>query len=90
VDPPPGARSIDAGHDPEKASRLLEVPHPRMAERLFVLAPLADIAPRLVPPGWHETIESARRRRAAIEGPDAVRIIGELVPPPRTRHGGAR
>jgi 2-amino-4-hydroxy-6-hydroxymethyldihydropteridine diphosphokinase len=81
VDPPPEARSVDAGHDPEKASRLLEVPHPRMAERLFVLAPLADIAPRLVPPGWHETVESARRRRAVIEGPDAVRVVGDLAPP---------
>ena len=32
--------------DPAKAARLLEVPHPAAAARLFVLAPLADIAPR--------------------------------------------
>jgi 2-amino-4-hydroxy-6-hydroxymethyldihydropteridine diphosphokinase len=32
-------------HDPD-----LEVPHPRLWERRFVLAPLAQLAPELVPP----------------------------------------
>ena len=34
----------------------LVIPHPRMWERGFVLAPLADLAPELVPDGWEETL----------------------------------
>ena len=33
----------------------LTVPHPRMFERRFVLAPLADLAPDVVPEGWEQT-----------------------------------
>ncbi|MBI3747404.1 MAG: 2-amino-4-hydroxy-6-hydroxymethyldihydropteridine diphosphokinase, partial [Chloroflexi bacterium] len=70
-------RSMDARIDAAKSSKRLEVPHPRAASRLFVLAPLADLAPGLVPPGWGQSVESARRRQAAIEGLQAVRPIGE-------------
>ena len=76
IERPQAARSIDADTDPAKASKLLEVPHPAVASRLFVLAPLADLVPGLVPPGWHETVETARRRQELIEGVDAVRAIG--------------
>jgi 2-amino-4-hydroxy-6-hydroxymethyldihydropteridine diphosphokinase len=76
IERPPEARSIDAETDPAKAGKVLEVPHPAAASRLFVLAPLADLAPRLVPPGWHETVETARRRQERAEGSDAVRAIG--------------
>ncbi len=76
VERPPRAVPRSAAIDPGAAVRLLEVPHPSMAGRLFVLAPLADLAPRLVPPGWHETVETARRRRAIIEGPGSARPIG--------------
>jgi 2-amino-4-hydroxy-6-hydroxymethyldihydropteridine diphosphokinase len=35
----------------------LVVPHPRMWGRRFVLAPLADLAPELVPPDWEARVE---------------------------------
>jgi 2-amino-4-hydroxy-6-hydroxymethyldihydropteridine diphosphokinase len=72
VEPPATGRSAD----PSKAALPLTVPHPEAQNRLFVLAPLADLAGRLAPPGWSETVETARRRQARLEGPDAVRPIG--------------
>ena len=65
--------------------RSLEVPHPEARNRLFVLAPLADLAPRLRPPGWHETVETARRRRLDVEGDDAVVPAGVLSGLPARR-----
>jgi 2-amino-4-hydroxy-6-hydroxymethyldihydropteridine diphosphokinase len=76
VERPPEARSLDAGLDPAKAAKRLEVPHRDLGERLFVLAPLADLAPGLVPPGWTETVETRRRRVAATEPPGSVRVVG--------------
>ena len=43
----------------------LVVPHPRFRERLFVLEPLAEIAPGLVDPATGETISALRRRARA-------------------------
>jgi 2-amino-4-hydroxy-6-hydroxymethyldihydropteridine diphosphokinase len=80
VERPPDARSLDAETDPAKAAKLLVVPHPAAATRLFVLAPLADLAPRLVPPGWGITVLTARRRQEVIEGPHTVRPIGAWDP----------
>lgn len=80
IERPPEARSNDAEQDPAKAARRLQVPHRDAGERLFVLAPLADLAPRLVPPGWTESVETRRRRVAAAEPPDAVRRIGHWDP----------
>jgi 2-amino-4-hydroxy-6-hydroxymethyldihydropteridine diphosphokinase len=82
VERTPEARSIDADDDgdPKRVPKLLEVPHREAGSRLFVLAPLADLAPRLVPPGWGETVETARRRQAAVEGESAARVVGEWDP----------
>jgi len=72
VERPQMARSAD----PERSGvQWLEVPHASAMERLFVLEPLADISPRLVPPGWHVTVATARDRRRSIEGVDAVRPV---------------
>jgi 2-amino-4-hydroxy-6-hydroxymethyldihydropteridine diphosphokinase len=40
----------------------LQVPHPRFRDRLFVLDPLAEIAPDLVDPVTHLTIRQLRDR----------------------------
>jgi 2-amino-4-hydroxy-6-hydroxymethyldihydropteridine diphosphokinase len=63
--------------DPAKVTRLLEVPHPEAGRRLFVLAPLSDLAPDLVPPGWTESVEQARARRESVEGVSAVRVLAD-------------
>lgn len=75
VERPPEGVPLSAAADPGAARRLLEVPHPSMRDRLFVLAPLADLAPGLVPPGWRSTIATARAERQRDE-PGAVDVVG--------------
>jgi len=72
VERPPAGQSVEVA---TKGVRLLVVPHPDAAERLFVLAPWADVAPDQRPPGWPETVREARDRRAVREGRDAVRAV---------------
>lgn len=74
VERPPAARSHDAAR---AGAQWLEVPHVAAAERLFVLAPLADLAPELVPPGWSLSVAEARARAEAAEGTDAVEPVAE-------------
>lgn len=72
VERTPAGRSLDAAAETAPGMDRLVVPHPAAHQRLFVLAPLADIAPRLTPPGWEATVEEARRRQALREGEHAV------------------
>ena len=77
VERPPDGRS----DDPSRTGvQWLDVPHAAAAERLFVLAPLADLAPGLVPPGWGATVMSLRRARVAVEGADAVHPVARWEP----------
>lgn len=48
----------------------LSVPHPRLAERAFILEPLAALAPNLLHPQLAESIESLAAR---VRDPRAVR-----------------
>jgi 2-amino-4-hydroxy-6-hydroxymethyldihydropteridine diphosphokinase len=53
----------------------LTIPHPGIAERAFVLAPLAEIAPELVHPVTHEKVEDLL---SVVNGLGGVRKMGKL------------
>jgi 2-amino-4-hydroxy-6-hydroxymethyldihydropteridine diphosphokinase len=79
-----GPRNIDIDilfHDAlVVAAPDLEVPHPRLAERAFVLCPLADIAAGLRHPVLGRTVGELC---AAVAGRDTVRRVGPLAAPER-------
>lgn len=57
----------------EVATDELQVPHPRLGDRVFVLAPLEDVSPELVERQWRERLGGAEAVGAA------ARRVGEIV-----------
>jgi 2-amino-4-hydroxy-6-hydroxymethyldihydropteridine diphosphokinase len=57
----------------------LTLPHPRLTERAFVLAPLAEIAPDLLHPVLHVTVGALAV--TILSGAD-IRSLGHLLMPP--------
>jgi 2-amino-4-hydroxy-6-hydroxymethyldihydropteridine diphosphokinase len=70
---PKGPRLIDLDillYDSETVTTPeLQIPHPRMLLRRFVLAPLAEIAPQLTHPSWHASVNDLLAR---LEDPSQV------------------
>lgn len=59
---PKGPRTLDLDllvyGEERSEDAVLTLPHPGLARRRFVLAPFAEIAPELVPPGFDSTMET--------------------------------
>lgn len=55
----------------------LVIPHPRLHERLFVLAPLSEIAPSLVHPVLGKTIAELAR---SLRNPERVELYRKALP----------
>ena len=58
----------------------LQLPHPRLRERAFVLAPLAAIDPTLVPPAGHQQPHDGRTAQALLTA-----LLPQLPEPPPAR-----
>jgi 7,8-dihydro-6-hydroxymethylpterin-pyrophosphokinase len=74
---PNGPRIIDIDilfyGDQVMGTPQLTIPHPRLAERAFVLIPLAEVAPHLVHPVLRMTIGELAAR---AKDPSGVRKVG--------------
>jgi 2-amino-4-hydroxy-6-hydroxymethyldihydropteridine diphosphokinase len=72
---PSGPRTLDLDYLLDGESMVhtsaLEVPHPRLAERRFVLQPLAELAPDLLHPILHKTISQLL---ASVKDSSQVRV----------------
>ena len=54
----------------------LEIPHPRLAERAFVLIPLNEIVPEVVVPGCRETVAQLVESQVSKARPGAPSLLG--------------
>ncbi len=63
--------------DETSTGDLLELPHPRIHERRFVLQPLADIRPELILPGYARTIATMLAELPHDEAP--LVAVAELL-----------
>jgi len=52
----------------------LILPHPRLHERLFVLMPLAEVAPNVIVPGLQRSVSDLLREKLALDGPASARL----------------
>ncbi len=61
-------------------TRMLTVPHPRLHERLFVLAPMSELAPTLIHPKLNKSISEMM---ASLKSPYRVTLArADLIRPP--------
>jgi 2-amino-4-hydroxy-6-hydroxymethyldihydropteridine diphosphokinase len=68
-------------------TRALQVPHPRLHERRFVLAPMAELAPTLMHPKLNASISELL---AALKSPHRVTLArADLLRPPQPRREAA-
>ncbi len=55
----------------------LEIPHPRLTERRFVLEPLADLAPERVLPAVHATVTEIAHSRRLRDADQTAEVVAE-------------
>jgi len=53
----------------------LELPHPRLAERAFVLIPLCEIAPQIIEPRHHVPVAELLQRLRARDASEAGAVV---------------